>query len=57
MFASVSYRRGNDALGNIILGAELKKESLLLEKKNARYHIVNTLRFGPGELYCEWGGS
>lgn len=53
----MSYRRGNDALGNIILGAELNKELLLLEKKNAQYHIVNTLRFGPGELYCEWGGS
>lgn len=33
MFASVSYRRGNDALGNIFLGAESNKELLLLKKK------------------------
>lgn len=31
--ASVSYRRGHDAFRNIILGAELSKELLLLGKK------------------------
>lgn len=33
MLASESYVKGNDDFGNIILGVELNKESLLEEKK------------------------
>lgn len=40
MFASVSYRRGNGASGNVILVAELNKELLLLGKKNSNALLI-----------------
>lgn len=54
MFASESYVKGNDDFGNIILGVELNKESLLEEKKNTQKHFNSLSDLGPENHTVNW---